>query len=176
MNAKTALKWNEYIINTPIGELIIWIDSNDLLQFIGWQAFKQDTLKQLHRFYQTPSITLHTSPQPHPTINSLMDYFAGNIQAIDKLAVAQCGTDFQKKVWQALRAIPAGTTTSYGELAKQIGNPKACRAVGMANNRNPIAIVVPCHRVIGKNNHLIGYAGGLDCKRWLLEHERYYTS
>lgn len=81
------------------------------------------------------------------------------------------GTPFQMKVWQQLRAIPFGETRTYGELAKKIGNPKAARAVGMANNRNPIAIVVPCHRVVGSNGALVGYAGGLGLKKSLLEIE-----
>jgi methylated-DNA-[protein]-cysteine S-methyltransferase len=81
------------------------------------------------------------------------------------------GTDFQKKIWNALQNIPYGKTCSYGELAAITGNPKACRAVGMANNRNPIAIIIPCHRVIGHDGSLTGYAGGLDLKRELLELE-----
>jgi len=81
------------------------------------------------------------------------------------------GTPFQRAVWTALRSIPAGATMTYGELATRIGAPGASRAVGLANNRNPIGLVVPCHRVIGANGALTGYAGGLERKRWLLEHE-----
>jgi methylated-DNA-[protein]-cysteine S-methyltransferase len=81
------------------------------------------------------------------------------------------GTPFQKNVWQALRRIPAGTTISYAELAKRIGEPAAVRAVGTANGANPVAVIVPCHRVIGSNGRLIGYGGGLDRKQWLLQHE-----
>ena len=86
--------------------------------------------------------------------------------------MAPVGTPFQQRVWSALREIPFGDTASYGELAARIGQPTASRAVGLANGRNPIAIVVPCHRVIGAAGGLIGYAGGLDRKRWLLDHER----
>lgn len=82
------------------------------------------------------------------------------------------GTDFQKKVWDALRRIPYGETRTYKEIAGAVGNPKASRAVGMANNKNPLIIVVPCHRVIGANGNLVGYAGGLDMKKALLELER----
>ena len=85
------------------------------------------------------------------------------------------GTEFQKKVWQALKEIPFGETRSYGEIAKLIGNEKASRAVGMANNKNPIAIIIPCHRVIGANGKLVGYAGGLDLKEKLLKLEKNYT-
>jgi methylated-DNA-[protein]-cysteine S-methyltransferase len=85
--------------------------------------------------------------------------------------VATNGTDFQKSVWHALRAIPAGQTVTYGELARRLGQPTAMRAVGLANGANPIGIVVPCHRVVGANGTLTGYAGGLERKRWLLAHE-----
>jgi O-6-methylguanine DNA methyltransferase len=81
------------------------------------------------------------------------------------------GTDFERSVWAELRCIPLGTTISYGELAKRIGNPNAMRAVGLANGKNPIAIVVPCHRVIGANGSMTGYGGGIHRKEWLLRHE-----
>jgi methylated-DNA-[protein]-cysteine S-methyltransferase len=104
----------------------------------------------------------------------LAAYFAGRLQTFE-LAVAGQGSDFQKRVWSALRRIPFGVTESYGALARRIGNPNASRAVGLANGKNPISIIVPCHRVIGANGSLTGYGGGLERKRWLLEHEqRYY--
>ena len=101
----------------------------------------------------------------------LAEYFAGQRQAFD-LPLRMQGTPFQQKVWAALREIPYGETRSYGQIAAQVGNPKASRAVGMANNRNPIAIIVPCHRVIGANGSLTGYAGGLSVKEELLALER----
>ena len=97
-------------------------------------------------------------------------YWAGELLDFD-LPLAAKGTPFQQKVWSALRTIPYGTTATYGEIARKIGSPTASRAVGAANGRNPIAIVVPCHRVIGANGTLTGYAGGLDMKRALLDHE-----
>ena len=97
-------------------------------------------------------------------------YWAGELLDFD-LPLAPKGTPFQHKVWSALRTIPYGTTATYGEIARKIGSPTASRAVGAANGRNPIAIVVPCHRVIGANGTLTGYAGGLDMKRRLLAHE-----
>ncbi len=100
----------------------------------------------------------------------LTEYFAGKRKVFD-LPLELKGTEFQKKVWQALREIPYGTTCSYGEIAAKIGNPKASRAVGGANNKNPIAIVVPCHRVIGANGSLVGYASGLRTKEALLKLE-----
>lgn len=97
----------------------------------------------------------------------LGEYFAGERTAFD-LPLRLAGTPFQLEVWEALRAIPYGETTSYGELARRIGRPAAVRAVGLANGRNPVSIVVPCHRVIGSNGSLTGYGGGLDRKRHLL--------
>jgi len=102
----------------------------------------------------------------------LMAYFRGDFAAIDGIEVQLRGTEFQRAVWAELREIPAGTTISYGTLAKRVGRPGASRAVGLANGSNPISIVVPCHRVIGANGSLTGYGGGLDRKRWLLAHEK----
>jgi methylated-DNA-[protein]-cysteine S-methyltransferase len=98
-------------------------------------------------------------------------YFGGGLNAFDGIALDPGGTDFQRSVWSALREIPAGTTTSYSELARRIGAPSAVRAVGAANGANPIWLIIPCHRAIGANGDLTGYAGGLDRKRWLLRHE-----
>ena len=101
----------------------------------------------------------------------LRAYFAGERTVFD-LPLAPDGSGFQRLVWQALERIPYGVTRSYGELAAAIGRPAASRAVGSANSRNPISIIVPCHRVIGANGALTGYAGGMRAKRWLLEHEQ----
>lgn len=103
----------------------------------------------------------------------LANYFAGQSNQFD-LPLAAQGTAFQKKVWAQLSTIPYAETWNYGQLAQALGQPTAARAVGMANGRNPLSIVVPCHRVIGKNQKLTGYAGGLERKAWLLEHERRY--
>ena len=101
----------------------------------------------------------------------LKAYFAGKLQDFE-LALAGEGSAFQRTVWKALCKIPFGVTESYGGLARRIGNPSASRAVGLANGRNPIGIIVPCHRVVGANGSLTGYGGGLERKQWLLEHER----
>jgi methylated-DNA-[protein]-cysteine S-methyltransferase len=98
-------------------------------------------------------------------------YFAGAADALAALPVDPHGSEFQRRVWRALREIPLGATASYGEIAQKVGSPGAARAVGDANRRNPIAIAIPCHRVIGGNGSLVGYAGGLERKRWLLAHE-----
>lgn len=107
------------------------------------------------------------SPVLDEAEKQLQEYFAGTRRSFD-LPLAPAGTPFQRAVWDALRAIPYGETRTYAQIAEAIGNPKACRAVGMANNRNPIAILIPCHRVIGSNGSLTGYAGGLDVKERLL--------
>jgi methylated-DNA-[protein]-cysteine S-methyltransferase len=98
-------------------------------------------------------------------------YFAGDPAALAALPLDPRGTEFQRAVWRALREIPLGATATYGEIARAVGRPGAARAVGDANRRNPIAIAVPCHRVIGGDGRLVGYAGGLARKRWLLAHE-----
>ncbi|KKO44687.1 cysteine methyltransferase [Arsukibacterium ikkense] len=107
--------------------------------------------------------------------SQLHHYFAGQLTHFS-LPLAASGTVFQHQVWQALSLLPFGHTCSYANIARQIANPKAVRAVGAANSKNPIAIVVPCHRVIGANGSLTGYAGGLDNKAWLLAHERKFAA
>ncbi|WP_346290870.1 methylated-DNA--[protein]-cysteine S-methyltransferase [Sphaerothrix gracilis] len=101
----------------------------------------------------------------------LSDYFAGALTQFD-LPLSPQGTPFQQRVWATLKTIPYGATLSYGELAQQIGQPQAARAVGLANGRNPVSIIVPCHRVVGANGKLTGYGGGVERKQWLLNHER----
>ena len=103
----------------------------------------------------------------------LEEYFAGRRRVFD-LPLKPEGTPFMRQVWQALLTVPYGHTASYKDIAEAIGNPKACRAVGMANNRNPISIVIPCHRIVGSNGALVGYGGGLDLKERLLRLERTY--
>ena len=107
-----------------------------------------------------------------PAAERLEAYFGGETTALDGLDVELNGTPFQRRVWEALRAVRAGQTASYGDVARSIGAPAAVRAVGAANGANPVAIVVPCHRIIGASGSLTGYGGGLERKRWLLQHER----
>ena len=102
--------------------------------------------------------------------HQLAEYFARTRTTFD-LPLAPDGTEFEQRVWKLLRGIPYGSTTSYGELARRLGDPREARAVGAANGKNPIPIIVPCHRVVGWNGDLTGFGGGLDRKRWLLEHE-----
>ena len=114
---------------------------------------------------------LSEAADPNGFNSRLRAYFDGDMRAIETIPVSLGGTDFQQQVWTALRAIPPGRVLSYGQLAAQLGRPAACRAVGMSNALNPIAIVVPCHRLLGVNGSLTGYAGGLERKRYLLGHE-----
>jgi methylated-DNA-[protein]-cysteine S-methyltransferase len=103
--------------------------------------------------------------------DALAAYLRGDLGALTDLPLDPDGTDFQRRVWEALRRVPPGATTSYGELARAVGSPAAVRAVGAANAKNPIPILIPCHRVVGSDGSLTGYSGGLDRKRWLLSHE-----
>jgi methylated-DNA-[protein]-cysteine S-methyltransferase len=105
------------------------------------------------------------------TVSVLRRYFDGDLAILDTVAVELNGTPFQKQVWQALRRIPHGTTISYAQLARRVGTVSAVRAVGSANGANPVAVIVPCHRVIGSDGSLTGYGGGLERKQWLLAHE-----
>jgi len=98
-------------------------------------------------------------------------WFGGDCRVLEALSLAPHGTPFQLRVWEALRRIPTGETATYGEIARRVGSPGAARAVGSANHHNPIAIAIPCHRVVGSDGRLVGYAGGIDRKRWLLAHE-----
>jgi methylated-DNA-[protein]-cysteine S-methyltransferase len=117
-----------------------------------------------------PDAPVRATPVLARAARQLAEYFAGERRTFD-LPLAPQGTGFQQLVWRALAAIPYGQTRSYGELARAIGRPSASRAVGAANGKNPLAIVVPCHRVIGASGELTGYAGGMAAKRWLLAHE-----
>ena len=145
-------------IKTPIGWLLVHATNDGLkgLDFCGDR--------------RPPKMPNHSKSCIDLTLEQLELYFQGKIKHF-KLPLAPEGTDFQQKVWQQLRQIPWGQSCSYGDIAKSCKNPKASRAVGMANNRNPLPIIIPCHRVVGCNGKLVGYGGGLGIKRWLLQHE-----
>jgi methylated-DNA-[protein]-cysteine S-methyltransferase len=118
-----------------------------------------------------PGHALEPHPDPARAVSALNRYFDGHIGALDDVPVELNGTPFQRQVWGALRRIRAGATASYAGLARTIGMPASVRAVGAANGANPVALIIPCHRVIGSTGSLTGYGGGLDRKRWLLRHE-----
>jgi methylated-DNA-[protein]-cysteine S-methyltransferase len=128
-------------------------------------------LLRLHYGAEGHDFAIENRAAPTTIRRAISDYFSGDLRAIDTVSVTTGGTSFQRKVWAALRTIQAGTTLSYGALARQLGHPKSVRAVGLANGANPVAIVVPCHRLIGTDGSLTGYGGGISRKRWLLIHE-----
>ncbi len=149
------------LMDSPIGPLTITAVGGVLT---GVHMHKQRHLPKM------PADSKRDDAALAHVVEQLSAYFAGERLDFD-LAMDMHGTDFQRRVWASLCEIPHGETISYGELARWVGNPKASRAVGLANGRNPIAIVVPCHRVIGADGSLTGYGGGLERKVWLLEHE-----
>ena len=155
-------------MESPVGRLMLVSNGRALcaLEFEG-------CLERMQRLMETHlgPVELKAAAGASDFRRRMEAYFAGEVTVLDKLAVETGGTAFQRSVWSALRTIGAGTTLSYQQLAARIGRPSAARAVGMANSQNPVAIVQPCHRVIGANGKLTGYAAGLDRKRWLLAHE-----
>jgi methylated-DNA-[protein]-cysteine S-methyltransferase len=145
-------------LDAPTGRLLVVADESGLLQVWLRHASVDEAWRR------------GGAPLAEP-LRQLAAYFAGELKSFD-LALNPHGTPFQRKVWDALVEIPYGETTSYGELARRLGNPNASRAVGLANGTNPIPIIIPCHRVIGSTGKLTGYGGGLETKRWLLDFER----
>lgn len=157
-------------VATPVGEVLLVTDGEGAVRALDFADYEDRMMRLLRR--HAPGAILAGGRAPERVRAAVEAYFGGDLQALDGLTVTTAGTDFQRSVWQALRAIPAGETRTYGQLAAAIGSPKAVRAAGLANGQNPVAVIVPCHRVIGANGTLTGYAGGLERKRWLLDHER----
>jgi methylated-DNA-[protein]-cysteine S-methyltransferase len=154
-------------LGTPIGTALVVTDERGVLRAFNWTDYEDAMRAWIARRY--PKATLSEGRGPlRPVFDA---YFAGQTDAFETVAWDGAGTAFQRQVWDALCTIPAGETWSYAQLAQRIGRPTAVRAVGLANGSNPVALVVPCHRVIGSNGSLTGYGGGLPRKRWLLEHE-----
>jgi methylated-DNA-[protein]-cysteine S-methyltransferase len=158
-------------LDTPVGRIFLAADTGGNLRATHFTDDPETLRPVLVHHYGKNGFSLEPAENPHGLTAVLESYFAGDLAAIDRIPVKTTGTDFQQKVWRALRDIPCGTTTSYGRLAELIGHPAAVRAVGLANGANPIGVVVPCHRVIGSNGSLTGYGGGIERKRWLLKHE-----
>jgi methylated-DNA-[protein]-cysteine S-methyltransferase len=153
---------------SPIGPLLLACDDADDALVALMFDDHEPRLRRLLAALRAAVVDAHA---PESVLQPLRAYFAGDLAAPERLRVRASGTEFQRRVWDALRGIPAGTTASYATVAARIGRAAAVRAVGLANGANPVAIVVPCHRVIGANATLTGYGGGLARKRWLLEHE-----
>ena len=152
---------------SPIGQVILVARDSELV-FVDFEGNEQ----RMRRLLEARFGAYHLEKASLPDFKSKLEaYFSGDCAAVNDLNVSTGGTEFQARVWQALREIPSGQTMSYGALAAKLDKPGASRAVGMINGLNPISIVLPCHRVIGANGSLTGYAGGLERKKWLLKHE-----
>jgi methylated-DNA-[protein]-cysteine S-methyltransferase len=157
-------------LESPLGGLLAVFDGAGRL----WALDFEDQADRMLRLLRTQRGVVAAPARdraPDPIRRAFDAYFAGDVRALDALAVHTGGSVFQRRVWAALREIPAGTTSTYGALARRLGTPGASRAVGRGNGSNPIGIAVPCHRVIGASGTLTGYAGGIERKRWLLAHE-----
>jgi len=157
-------------IPTPVGEGVLVTDSDGALRAFDWTDHEERMARLLSRQYSARA-RLEDGRAPADVRSAFDAYFAGDLAALSAVRWATGGTPFQRRVWTALCDIPAGKTESYGVLAQRLGLPKAVRAVGLANGANPVALVAPCHRVIGADGGLTGYGGGIERKRWLLRHE-----
>ncbi|MBV9569243.1 MAG: methylated-DNA--[protein]-cysteine S-methyltransferase [Hyphomicrobiales bacterium] len=155
--------------DTPIGTALLVTDDEGNLRLLDWEDHEERMRVLLRRRYG--SVALEPAFAPAAIRLPLERYFAGELSALAEIPWRTQGTAFQQLVWNALTAIAAGETISYGALAMRIGKASAVRAVGLANGANPVSVVVPCHRVIGSDGSLTGYGGGLERKRWLLRHE-----
>ncbi|MBB4482473.1 methylated-DNA--[protein]-cysteine S-methyltransferase [Rhizobium etli] len=158
-------------LRTPIGTLFLFSEEDGTLRLADWEDLSERMNKLLVRHFGIDGLINRASNQRSPSHEALGDYFDGDLNALANIRVKTSGTPFQIKVWEQLCLIPPGSTISYAELARRVGNPAGTRAVGAANGANFINIVVPCHRVIGSDASLTGYGSGLSRKRWLLDHE-----
>jgi len=154
-------------LETPIGTALLVTDEAGVLRAFNWTDYEDRMNAWIARRY--PGAVLREGRSP--VRSAMTAYFAGDVRALAAVPWHAVGTAFQRTVWSALCSIPAGETWSYAQLAQVVGRPTAVRAVGLANGSNPVALVVPCHRVIGSSGALTGYGGGLHRKRWLLAHE-----
>lgn len=161
-------------IPTPLDEAVLVSDARGALRLMYWEDPTHRWEAALKQRYGDVALVERKGAFGHA--KAFADYFDGDIAVVDRVTVAFAGTPFQLKVWNALRNIEGGTTTTYGALARTIGKPSAIRAVGHANGQNPVSLVVPCHRVIGSDGSLTGYGGSLPRKRWLLDHEARHSS
>jgi methylated-DNA-[protein]-cysteine S-methyltransferase len=152
-------------MDSPVGELRLIAGENGL-RAILWGAEDAERIASID-----DELVEGTTPVLDEAISQLEEYFAGTRREFD-LPLDPAGTEFQQSAWMVLRTIPYGQTISYGQQAEQLGDSNKARAVGAANGKNPLSIVVPCHRVVGSNGHLTGFAAGIDVKSWLLDHER----
>ncbi|MEZ2741198.1 methylated-DNA--[protein]-cysteine S-methyltransferase [Paenalcaligenes hominis] len=156
---------------TPLGELIVLTDRAGRARAVDWADYHARMQQLLTRQYANTVWSVQPASTTSSVTQALAYYFSGQLDALEAVPCVVQGTPFQERVWAGLRHIPCGTTWSYKQLAEHIQHPKALRAVGTANGANPISVIIPCHRVVGTHQQLGGYAGGLERKRWLLQHE-----
>jgi methylated-DNA-[protein]-cysteine S-methyltransferase len=159
---------------SPVATLLLVTDTDGTLRALEFAENETRMLRLLRNHYG--DFNLAEGVAPASLKRALAAYFDGGINALADIKTATAGTPFQREVWKALRAIPAGTTISYGQLAVKLGRKGASRAVGAANGANPIPIIVPCHRVIGADGSLTGFGSGLPRKQWLLNHEARFAA
>lgn len=159
--------------DSPIGPMVL-VSRDGRLCAVEFDSVPDTLAGRLHdRFGE---VDLVPTPDANGFTSCLRAYFGGDWAALDGIPVETGGTEFQQSVWRVLRTIPPGETRSYGEIAAMLAKPGASRAVGLANAQNPVAVVIPCHRVIGANGSLTGYGGGVHRKQWLLRHEAAQTT
>ena len=163
-----AINLSTALLDTPLGTMRAVVRDAKVCD-LDFVALWPTKLRRLRRRFG--EIHLREDAALPAIAAAIADYFSGDCTAIDSVEVDPGGTPFQREVWAALRRIPSGTTLSYAEMARQLKRPRAFRAVGAANGQNPISVVIPCHRLIGSDGSLTGYASGTDRKRWLLTHE-----
>lgn len=159
-------------VPSPVGPMLLACDAAHRLRALDFADYEARMQRLLRRHYGEHGFTLIPGRAPEAITGPLAAFFSGQLDALASITVQTAGTNFQHRVWAALRGIPPGKTTTYGALATSLGKAGASRAVGLANGSNPIGIVVPCHRVIGADGSLTGYGGGIERKRWLLDHEQ----
>ena len=159
------------LAQTPVGPMALYGLDGELIGLTLDGGHGAEHPVEQHLARHLGSFTVERVPDTAGAVARLTRYFAGDLAALDEQPVRLLGTGFQREVWAALRRIPAGQTRAYGELAGALGKPDAVRAVAAANGANPVALFVPCHRVIAANGTLWGYGGGLPMKQWLLGHE-----
>ena len=155
-------------VQSPIGPLTV-AARDERVCLLHFGADQEGARRTVARWY--PRLAIDRADDPAGASAALDAYFNGAVHALDALPVELNGTPFQRRVWEILRTVRAGTTAAYADIARAVQAPAAVRAVGAANGANPVAVIVPCHRIVGMNGKLTGYGGGLDRKRWLLEHE-----
>jgi methylated-DNA-[protein]-cysteine S-methyltransferase len=173
----TFMLLHRSIVSTPVGDMLALASDEGLcaLEFTGPEKRLTRLEARLQRHFPPHDIVDGDALPIARARAWLSAYFAGERAEIDTVPLDMRGADFEKRVWRALTRIPPGETTSYGAIAKALGSAGASRAVGAANGANPVAIIVPCHRVIGASGNLTGYGGGLDRKTWLLNHEKRWS-